>query len=38
MSQKLVCVYDAYTVIIIAALPISGLVYVQVESLLLLFA
>ncbi len=31
MSQMLVCVYDAYNVIIIAALPTCGLVYVHLK-------
>lgn len=36
MSQKLVCTYGAYNLIIIAALPTCGLVYVQLEALHLL--
>ena len=37
MSQKLVAKYDAYNVIIIAALLVCDLVYVQLEALLLLY-
>ncbi len=36
MSQKLVGKYDAYNVIIIAALPTCGLVYGRLKPLLLL--